>query len=81
MRPASIETLRQIAAERQAQRLRYEAGPRRGVLCDVMTASAVLAVHDALTSDELRAKVARLVAAHPAGLVKVASVLWARPVA
>jgi len=69
-RLASIEAIRDITANRQAAKLRFPTTNRR-VLCDIFTASAIVAVYDAVNADN-KAKFARMVAASPAQFARAA---------
>lgn len=68
LREPSIDALRDAP-------IRFRYGKRR-VLVDQLTASAVLACYDALTKDELKQKVARMVAGSPGQFQKVVAVAW-----
>lgn len=74
--PASLDSIRTIASEQQAAKLRWpksEASPKaRQMLCDLFTASAIVAVADAVNEDN-RAKLARMIAHSPERLARVQS--------
>jgi len=67
---ANIENIRKVKAECTAARFKW-ASEKKSVLCDLFTASAIIAVYDAL-NDENKAKVERMVAASPMLFSKVA---------